>query len=370
MLSRIKRKIKTALYDIYRVILTLKDYKEIKEISQLSVLSKETMKNYLAKRCPICQSEDIHSFVKLPLGAPGDQNHSLLYFDYKKVDMDALLKRKDILDGTLGFFLSVPWNFCNKCKNASIGVSFSEEHLLEYYFKYYYRKYGNQPNRRSTKELHGKYLSSFLRETSKVLEIGAAEGFTAEYLAREGHEVFVFEPSGEFKGKLGRSYNLKCIDNINTGENVFDAIYLHHVLEHIPDPIGYIRTLSVLLKSDGILFIQVPDLTSQLEILRKSMKGNIFAIFNPPYYFFDNIKYELSKEKSFAWFDALANDHISAFTPKGIQYILNESNIDAIEIIRSTPDRVIFNPAKYAWPVDEITGNTPNGMTVLARKKL
>lgn len=353
-----------ALYDIYRVFLLLKNYKEIKEISHLSLLSKDNMENYLAKRCPICQSEDIHLFVKLPLGVPGRQNHSLLYFDYKKVDIDALLKRKDVLDDTLGFFLSVPWNFCNICNNASLAISFSSEHTLEYYSKYYRREWGSEPNRKNTKILHGKYLSSLLSKKSKILEIGSAEGFSAEFLARKGHDVFVLEPSGQFKEKLRRSYNFKYIDNINTVGDVFDAIYLHHVLEHIPDPIGYIRTLSVFLKSDGILLIQVPDLSLQLGILRKIMKRNIFAIFNCPNYFF----YEQSKEESFPWFDALANDHVSAFTPKGLQYILNESNMDIIDIIRSTPDRITYNPEKFAYPIDEITGNTPNGITLLAKK--
>ncbi len=368
MLGKIGRKIKVVFHDLNRVILYIKSYKEIKEISQLSVLSGDNT-NYLASSCPICKSKDIHTFIKLPIGAPGNQNHSLLYFDYERIGADLLLKKKNILDNTLGFFLSIPWNFCNGCNNASMGISFSSGHLLEYYSKYYHRKYGYEPNRRATKELHGKYLSSLLSRKSKVLEIGAAEGFTAEFLARNGHEVSVFEPSGKFREKLRRTSNLKYSDNINTGENVFDAIYLHHVLEHIPDPIGYVRKLSTLLKKDGILLIQVPDLTSQIEILKRSMRRSIFAIFNPPYYSFDHIEYEFSKEKSFAWFDALANDHISAFTPEGITYLLSQVNLNVVELIRSTPDRVSFNPMKYAWPVDEITGSPPNGITVLARRK-
>jgi hypothetical protein len=40
-----------------------------------------------------------------------------------------------------------------------------------------------------------------------------------------------------------------------------------------------------------------------------------------------------------------------------------------IEIIPSATEKIVYNPVKYAWPVDEITGNTPNGITVLARKK-
>lgn len=39
----------------------------------------------------------------------------------------------------------------------------------------------------------------------------------------------------------------------------FDYIIACHVIEHVPDPIGYIKDLSNLLKDDGILFLAVPD---------------------------------------------------------------------------------------------------------------
>lgn len=367
MLSNILRKIKFGISGINNAILTSRNYKEIKKISRLSVLSLENIKNYSAFCCSICRSKDIHLFIKLPLGAPGNQNHSLLYFNYEKIDTDALLKKKNILDSTLGFFLLIPWNFCNRCKNASIGISFSNEHLLDYYSKFYFRKGGSEPNRRNTKELHGKYLSALLNAKSKILEIGAAEGFTAEYLAHQGHEVFVFEPS-KFRNTLKQIPNLKYLNDIGGGEDIFDAIYLHHVLEHIFNPVSYLKKISVLLKKEGLLLIQVPDLSLQLVVLKKLMRKDIYSLFNRLNFYFNDIKYKFSEEKEYQWFDALANDHISAFTPEGITYILEKSGLYVIEIIRSTTERIVYNPVKYAWPVDGITGNTPNGITVIARR--
>ena len=370
MLSNIARKIKAVIIsifnNIYNVILAFKNYSEIKNLSQLSVLSPENKKNYSVSRCSICQSENIHLFARLPLGIPGNQNHSLLYFDYGNIDTDLLLKKKNIIDKTLGLFLLIPWNFCNRCKNASIGISLSNKHLLEYYSKYYFRKWGSEPNRRNTKELHGKYLSSLLAKKSKILEIGAAEGFAAEYLADQGHEVVVFEPS-KFKKILMQKPNLKYLNKIDMVEGFFDAIYLHHVLEHIPNPIGYLKRLSAFLR-DGLLLIQVPDLSLQINFLKIMMKNNIYSFFNHFYFSLDNIAYKFSTEKQYSWFDALANDHISAFTPEGINYVLENSGFYIVEMIRSTPERISSNQLKYAWPVDEITGNTPHGITVIARR--
>ncbi len=50
----------------------------------------------------------------------------------------------------------------------------------------------------------------------------------------------------------------------------------------------------------------------------------------------DGITYNFSEKKQYPWFDAFANDHISAFTPEGIKYILEESDLHIVDIIQST----------------------------------
>lgn len=347
----------------------LKNYNVSKSLSQLSMLSEENIKDFSSSSCHVCKSDDIIMFARLPVNIPPGQNHSLLYFDYDKSDMDFLKNKKDLLDKTLGFFVSVCWHFCNNCRNGSLSASFNSEHMLEYYINYYNRAKEADQLRRNTKELHGRFLSSLLPLHCIIFEAGGADGITAESLAKNGHKVYVYEPSKQFSKQLKQSLYLTYIDDYTSLSGAFDAIYLHHVLEHIPDPINYLRTLYPLLKNNGLILIQVPDLSLQFGIIGRILMRGVYSIFNRPYFSMDGIACRVSNGKSANWFDALANDHITAFTKEGMEYILKESNYHLKTIIQSTEDRVTYNNTNYAWPVDEETGNTPNGLTVIARKK-
>ena len=44
---------------------------------------------------------------------------------------------------------------------------------------------------------------------------------------------------------------------------LFDVISLIHVLEHLHDPVQTLKELSRLLKPDGVMFVEVPDIAAQ-----------------------------------------------------------------------------------------------------------
>ena len=364
----IKRKLLRLKNEISLISFLIRNFKESRELSRLSVLD-DRQKGYSpVKECPICKSNDIAEFARFPVNVPPGQNHSLLYFDYDKVDMDFIRNKKEVLDKTLGFFVSIIWNFCNNCKNASLSIPFKSEHMLEYYVNYYDRRKETDQLRRNTKELHGKFLSSLLPSQSTVFEIGAADGITAEYLTRHGYKVYVYEPSKKFETSLKQSKSIMYIAGYANLRENFDAIYLHHVFEHIPDPVHYLKELIPLLKKDGLILIQVPELTSQLRIIERVAKKSVYTVFNKPYFSIDMISCGISKE-SYNWFDALANDHITAYTVEGLSYVLQESGFAIEKIIQSTRNSITTDFTRYAWPVDEMTGNTPNGLTAIARKR-
>jgi len=371
MINKILSKIS---HEVSLLYLFITNYVESKEFARLSVLSRKNTSCNSKSACPICLSEDVNVFARFPMNLPVGQNHSLLYFDYEKNEcamrgLDA--RKKKILDRTLGFFLSLTWEFCSNCRNGSLSAHFDSKHMLKYYEDFYVRDKKVDDSRRNTKWLHGSYISSLVSGKSSILEIGAADGITAEYLSEQNHKVYVYEPSRQFSGQLEKSSSITYLSDFSTCNGQFDAIYLHHVLEHIPDPIAYSRTLRPLLKDNGFILIQVPDLSLQLDILEKICRKSIYSLFNRPHFNSSIIKKViLPAGEAYNWFDVLANDHISAFTPDGIKYVLEKAGFTVISIIRSTSERISNIPSKYAWPVDEETGNTPNGLSVIGGKSI
>lgn len=369
MINIIKRKLSRIKDELLLLWFLIKNYQESKNLSKLSVLARGKSKDYSVKKCPICKSNNVHIFARFPLGIPGCQNHALLYFDYEEIEMGLLKNRKKVLDKTSGFFVSVSWNFCSDCRNGSISTYFTSEHMTGYYTDFYRRAKETDKLRRNTKELHGGYLSSLVAARSNILEIGAADGITAEYLARQGHKIYVYEPSNQFTEILKKSELIVYVDDYKSLGGTMDAIYLHHVLEHIPDPINYLRGLFHCLKKDGFLLIQVPDLYLQYRIIEKIARRSIYSLFNRPRFAFKKVnRSKTSQENSSGWFDVLANDHINAFTDEGLKYIIAQAGYCCEVLIQSTQDRITYDNIRYAWPVDEMTGNTPNGLTIIARK--
>jgi len=322
------------------------------------------------ENCPICNDSKVETLIKMPIGYPIRQNHTLLYYDYAAVDIESILKFRFVLDRTAGFFLSVPWNFCPKCKNASLGVTFSDENLKRYFSNYFVRLAKSNERRKNVKEKHAMYIDTFLKEKSNILEVGSAEGYAANYLARKGHTVWVNEASYQFHNILIRENHLHFVDNISTlKKNFFDCIYLHHVFEHISRPLEYLKNLFNLLKPRGFLFIQVPDLSLQLGLYPLSLRWSIYSRFNPHILNLEIGKIiTYSAFRSYYWLDALNNDHISAYTPEGLTHLLRIIGFEIKLVCQTTKDRLKFNSKRFAWPVDIENGNTPNGLTVIAKR--
>ena len=78
-----------------------------------------------------------------------------------------------------------------------------------------------------------------------------------------GHQAFVFSTKG---------LNVTCVDHLKpiyelswlkpdeAAEQKFDAVWSHHCLEHIPNPIEALITWRMMLNERGKLFLTVPEI--------------------------------------------------------------------------------------------------------------
>ena len=97
-----------------------------------------------------------------------------------------------------------------------------------------------------------------------LLDYGCGTGAFAEVCAKAGWNVTGFEPDGDAR-KVAASRGVSVINDfnqLNSDGNLFDAITLWHVMEHIPDLQVKIRLLYDLLKPGGHLFVAVPNYKS------------------------------------------------------------------------------------------------------------
>jgi len=113
------------------------------------------------------------------------------------------------------------------------------------------------------------HLEPLLRSSRRILEVGCSSGFMLYPLVASGHECIGIEPSGVFSDFV-RSRGLRCFPTLETmiadgkAKERFDLILHYYVLEHIGDPVAFLRRQLALLRPGGRIVFEVPNVNDAL----------------------------------------------------------------------------------------------------------
>jgi SAM-dependent methyltransferase len=94
--------------------------------------------------------------------------------------------------------------------------------------------------------------------TGRWLDIGAGFGFLLDRVRREGFETGAVEPAPDRASFLALQGH-KVFPDIQSAGSDWDMISLSHCLEHIPDPVGFLRLLRAGLSPSGMMLCEVPN---------------------------------------------------------------------------------------------------------------
>ena len=98
---------------------------------------------------------------------------------------------------------------------------------------------------------------------AKVLDIGTAGGAFLDAAAEFGFDAYGMEPSKDLVER-GKARGLKLeqgtIEDHNFAAHSFDMVSLWDVIEHLPDPKAALIEIRKLLKPNGVLVINFPDI--------------------------------------------------------------------------------------------------------------
>ena len=112
------------------------------------------------------------------------------------------------------------------------------------------------------------------KKKGKFLDIGCGLGLAVELALKEGFDVFATDISSYAVSFVKEKFKIPCykgeIENLPFPENFFDVIYIHHVLEHVIEPIKFLEKVKKILNKNGIILIAVPNIKSiYFKIYRK-----------------------------------------------------------------------------------------------------
>lgn len=123
----------------------------------------------------------------------------------------------------------------------------------------------------ATSERRMKYLLPNLGNKLDILEIGCSSGFMLYPLISAGHVCTGIEPSGAF-GEFVKKNGIEVfesMEDLSTSQpsKCYDLVMHFFVLEHISDPVIFLRRQLDILKPGGKIIFEIPNASDPLSSL-------------------------------------------------------------------------------------------------------
>lgn len=167
--------------------------------------------------------------------------------------------------------------------------------------------------------------------SKKFLDIGCGEGYALKYFSDNGWKV-----KGIDYSDYGiKTHNPDMIDNLIKGDIIhtisnmdesFDFINMDNVLEHLPNPIDFLKILKNICNENTILCVRVPNDFSitQIKLYENNMIENSF------------------------WVTKDTSEHFNYFTSISLKKLIQSNCYQVLEIISDWPiDFNLFNPLTH-----------------------
>lgn len=110
-----------------------------------------------------------------------------------------------------------------------------------------------------------KYIRPYLRKSQRILEVGASYGAFSRLITPFVKDVIAVEPGPAARARLSRAKisNYKTIGDIPCDDK-FNAVAMFHTIEHLNDPVNYLKNLRSLIAPGALVFIETPNLDDSL----------------------------------------------------------------------------------------------------------
>jgi len=160
---------------------------------------------------------------------------------------------------------------CRECGLVYLNHRKTERENEEYYRNDYQKEFDRYfPGINGAKEwwdYQGNYIldkvKNIVKVPSDILEIGCGGGGILHPFKLLGHDVTGIDISDKWinfaKDNYGVDVYKKDIASLVQEGREYDLIILSHILEHVPNPVDMLLEAKKLLKKNGIMYLETPD---------------------------------------------------------------------------------------------------------------
>lgn len=171
---------------------------------------------------------------------------------------------------------------CINCKVVFANPMANAEELTNYYQNYYdasifdslqFKGYITDKIKqirsytRADVDREASYISKY-KTSGRFLDVGCGLGLGLAFANQLGFELYATEFDEGAINFVKEHFEVNVFHGelLHAGypDDHFDMIHISHVIEHVSDPIAYIKEMHRILKKGGVLYIATPDIDSNL----------------------------------------------------------------------------------------------------------
>lgn len=123
---------------------------------------------------------------------------------------------------------------------------------------------------------------------SRVLEIGGGAGAFASAIRYRVSNITVVEPFKVYRDYIS-DMGIECVPSIHDINGEYDMVVMFHVLEHMKDPIGFIRDISNRTGGKSMFYIEVPNHDDAMIGIFKNQSYIDYYYQKAHLYYFDSV---------------------------------------------------------------------------------
>jgi hypothetical protein len=209
----------------------------------------------ITSKCKICNSKKSTEILNV-------SNHKDTYLDYMNIDYQDSKRYYQQCDscGLIyrnTFLTDLEKEFLYKC--------FRDVELRNETQDEYFKRITNMPNDNSENFEKYTFLNSFIKSRGSHMDIGGGLGvfcYGFQKYFKDWTSICVEPTDGAniVSEKNGvKAHNLYLNEDTTIVGNNFDLITANHVLEHVDNPINFLKILKKFISTTGLIYIEMPS---------------------------------------------------------------------------------------------------------------
>jgi ubiquinone/menaquinone biosynthesis C-methylase UbiE len=204
---------------------------------------------------------------EVPCNLCGGTDLETVYDARADLEKDRSLARKFRASGDE--LLTQPLVRCRQCELLFVSPRVSADRMLQGYAEGPDPEYVSQmASREKTFARAFEEIDRLVPQPGYLLDVGTAAGAFLKAARDRGWDAVGVEPNAWLaewgRNEYGVSIRTGTIDDVSFPDELFDVVTMWDVIEHTPDPSQTLGRIHRLLKPNGVLIVNYPDIGSSI----------------------------------------------------------------------------------------------------------